>query len=126
MKSATTLLFAALFLFAAPAVFADEAPSATIEPVPVETQAADVQDETLATPAQDCSNTETLLEGTVLQETTPASQTCGSCSSSGCRGAIRGQFCYTGSGWGNCNIFSGGYMCPEGGWDCQCSSGDLP
>ena len=57
-----------------------------------------------------------------------APQSCGSCSSSGCRGAIRGQQCYLGSGqgWGNCNIYSGGYRCSTGGWECQCGSGPLP
>jgi len=58
----------------------------------------------------------------------PAAQTCGACSSSNCVGAPRGQSCYLGSGqgWGHCNIYSGGFMCPTGGWECQCGSGPLP
>ena len=57
-----------------------------------------------------------------------AGRSCGPCSTGGCNGAPRGQICYiSGQGWsGHCNIFSGGYMCPTGGWDCQCQAGDLP
>ena len=54
-------------------------------------------------------------------------QYCGACSTGGCAGAERGQICWLGSGrWGHCNIFSGGYMCTEGGWECQCEGGVLP
>ncbi len=57
------------------------------------------------------------------------SQTCGSCSSSNCNGATRGQLCYVGSGqgWGNCNIWLGN-MCSTGGWKCVCipSGGGIP
>jgi hypothetical protein len=65
------------------------------------------------------------LEG---QDPIPTTIYCGPCSTGGCAGAERGRLCYLGGGqgWGNCNIFSGGYMCPEGGWDCQCSGGVLP
>jgi len=55
-------------------------------------------------------------------------QTCGACSTSNCQGALRGQICYLGGSqvWGNCNIYSGGYRCSTGGWECQCGTGPLP
>jgi hypothetical protein len=56
-----------------------------------------------------------------------ATQFCGSCSEAICRGAIRGSSCRISTGvWGHCNIFSGGFRCATGGWDCQCRTGDLP
>ena len=56
---------------------------------------------------------------------------CGACSDPQCQGSPRGTFCWAGSPWnngpGNCNIYSGGFICsPGGGWDCQCGSGPLP
>ncbi len=53
---------------------------------------------------------------------------CGGCSDSQCVGVPRGQRCWlSGYGWtAHCNIFSGGYMCSTGGWECQCAPGDLP
>lgn len=56
-----------------------------------------------------------------------ATQYCGSCSDPICRGARRGQACgWDAGGQKHCNIFSGGFMCPTGWWECQCQSGDLP
>lgn len=56
-----------------------------------------------------------------------ATQYCGACSVPICQGARRGQGCgWDSGGQKHCNIFSGGFMCPTGWWECQCQSGVLP
>ena len=56
-----------------------------------------------------------------------ATQYCGACSEPICQGAARGQGCgWDSGGQKHCNIFSGGFMCPTGWWECQCRSGPLP
>ena len=133
MKLLKTLLCACFLLITASVVGAAELSLPTVdETVPaseapaVEAPAADA----VAPVKEDCNaeadpfqNAEWM--GTSL-ETGLAPQSCGSCSSANCNGAIRGQMCWTGSGWGNCNIYSGGYRCSTGGWECQCGTGPLP
>lgn len=42
------------------------------------------------------------------------------CSTSNCQGVPRGNPCYTGRGWGNCDLYLG-IQCSDGtGWDCRC------
>jgi|GEM_PF-6920576 len=42
------------------------------------------------------------------------------CSTSRCQGVPRGNPCWTGGGWGNCNLYLG-FQCSDGtGWDCRC------
>lgn len=137
MKVATTLLIAG-FLLATASFGADnpaaspetpglEAASPEITPSPQALPSENLDDEALATPAEGCEAGGDALIAMEWQEPTPAgTQYCGSCSTPNCNGAPRGQLCWTGSGWGHCNIFSGGYMCPTGGWDCQCKGGVLP
>lgn len=46
---------------------------------------------------------------------------CGTCGPApACDGKARGAWCWeSGQGWGTCDIYLG-YMCPAGGWDCNC------
>lgn len=125
MKIAATLMVAGLLLAAAPVVVAAEEDA----PVVVAPQSQDLLSQLLGgeapnTPAGQCDPA-TLVDG--QEPTLAATQFCGSCSETICRGSIRGGRCRVGVGsWGHCNIFSGGFMCATGGWDCQCQSGDLP
>lgn len=53
---------------------------------------------------------------------------CGDCSGI-CAGKTRGMQCVIpgpNGGFGNCNIYSGGERCENGGWSCQCGRGPLP
>lgn len=61
-----------------------------------------------------------------VTETSPL-DFCGTCSPSPCSGVQRGRICYLGGGqgWGQCNIFSGTYLCSDGYYRCQCE-GALP
>lgn len=132
MKRSLILLAAALLLTIASAgsVRAAEtagAPSPELVPAAQGVPTLSLGDATLSTPAESCQADATRLITTGGPDVTETStQTCGSCSTSNCVGALRGQFCNTGSGLGHCNIFSGGFMCPTGGWECQCESGALP
>ncbi len=57
------------------------------------------------------------------------SMQCGSCSSGGCAGGFIGQMCWTGGingQWGNCNLYSGGYSCTDGNFECSCGYGPIP
>lgn len=125
MKIAATLMVAGLLLAAAPAVAAAEADA----PVIVAPQSQDLLSQLLGgeapiTPAGPCDPA-TLVDG--QEPTLAATQFCGSCSEEICRGAIRGSSCRISTGiWGHCNIFSGGFRCADGRWDCQCRTGDLP
>lgn len=126
MKLIQRLLLAVLLVAPAAAALAD-APVVSPEPQPPASPAP-VTEEDLFSPAADCdpaAEAVTPIEG---QETLFATGTCGSCSSSNCVGAPRGQICHLGSGmgWGNCNIYSGGYRCSTGGWECSCGTGPLP
>lgn len=129
MKLTTTLLIAGLFLVTATAATAGEAeatqaalaveaPSATLQPFGVDAVVA---------PGANCGDAPDALTSVDGQEPIPTVGTCGSCSTDGCAGAPRGQICaLPWGGWGNCNIYSGGYRCSTGGWECQCGSGGLP
>ncbi|MCG8459146.1 MAG: hypothetical protein MI919_22960 [Holophagales bacterium] len=130
MKLSIRFLLTALLFALASVTWAAETPQPAVElPAPAAEQPSgdDTAAETLTTPAEDCDAAKTALVGTALDDIAYTTQTCGPCSSGGCSGATRGQLCWAGGqGWGACNIFSGGFMCPQGGWDCQCSTGDLP
>lgn len=129
MKLLKTLVCAAALLTSA-SVFAADAPlpSADTAKAAVEAPQADQ-----ATPEagvssdakKDCDPAADMFKNE-WQVEEKGFNSCGSCSSSNCRGALRGQSCWTGSGWGNCNIYSGGYRCSTGGWECQCGTGPLP
>lgn len=132
MNRSKSLLFATL-LFAAASVAAatenaDPSPevSQAIQPAATEALAG----ETLFAAAGDCEATSgDLLLDLGLPEPTPAAINCGACSTPNCQGAARGQRCHLGpiiGGWGWCNIYSGGFMCPTGGWECSCGTGPLP
>lgn len=128
MKLATTLLVAGLLFTTAPAVGAADEAAPILETAPPSqaSPAEVVGAEGIAAFAGGCQATDDPSLASDGQDATPASdQYCGACSTSNCDGAARGQMCWTGSAWGNCNIFSGGHMCSTGGWECQCSTGDL-
>jgi len=132
VKRATTLLAAGLLLMAAVAVHAAEpqaAPDLSVTPQLQVEPTTLVGDSVLASLGTGCGNeaSPTLAVGLPGAITT-GTQYCGSCSTSNCRGAARGQICSLGGGgFGHCNIFSGGYMCSDGsGWECQCEGGVLP
>lgn len=130
MKYAARFLVAGFF-FAAVSV-AGAAPAAQSPEVapPAAAPAADSLEATALVPAaSSCQADGQALIATGTPDATElAGKPCGACSTGNCGGAPRGQICYiSGQGWtGHCNIFSGGYMCPTGGWDCQCQSGPLP
>ena len=129
VKLATTLLVAGLLLTSAASGAAEEA--ATAREIAPQSQALLPQllgGEALATPAEGCAAPDpwALVSG---QEAVPAAvQTCGSCSVPNCRGSIRGGRCHLGSGlgYGNCNTFSSQLRCSTGGFNCQCSDGEIP
>jgi len=54
-----------------------------------------------------------------VTETSPL-DFCGTCSPSPCSGVQRGRICYLGGSWGQCNIFTGTYLCSDGYYRCQC------
>ncbi len=122
MKIAATLMVAGLLLAAAPAVVV----AGEDAPVVVAPQSQDLLSQILGgeAPITPCDPA-ALVDG--QEPALAATQFCGSCSEAVCRGSIRGGRCRVGTGpWGHCNIFSGGFMCPTGGWDCQCQAGGLP
>ena len=130
MKVFKTLMIALFLLSAATAVGATEADLVTLdaEPAAVETAEAQVPQVAEEAPSKtkDCENQNGSLFQSEWMEPAAGFNSCGSCSSSNCNGALRGQPCWTGSGWGHCNIYSGGYRCSTGGWECQCGTGPLP
>jgi hypothetical protein len=128
MKGVTSLLAAALLLALTSAVAAEAPPSgSTIVPAPATQAAEPTTDEALLGLGGECELDGDSLILTGIEGATPAVvQYCGSCSEPICRGAIRGSSCGTAGSGKHCNIFSGGYMCPTGGWECQCQAGDLP
>lgn len=128
MKLTTTLLVAGLLFATAPAIGAAEENTPVPETAPPSQASPSelVGAEGLAGVAGSCEATGAPLLAGDGQDATPTdTQYCGACSTSNCNGAARGQMCWTGSAWGNCNIFSGGFRCSTGGWECQCSTGDL-
>ncbi|MGD2116566.1 MAG: hypothetical protein PVG07_16045 [Acidobacteriota bacterium] len=120
-KLTLSLVAVALLLATASVAVAAETETA---PDLVETPAVDAP----VTPGASCGADGQPLVDLEGQEPIPTTQYCGACSTGGCAGAERGRICWiSGLGWqGHCNIFSGGYMCPEGGWECQCEYGPLP
>jgi hypothetical protein len=130
-------LFCALFLLmSATVVAADDAgvpavesavaqSAVTVDEVSVP-ETLDTAEEANSAVEKDCEPTDNGLFQNEWIQPTAAPNSCGSCSSSNCKGAIRGQACWTGSGWGYCNIYSGGFRCPTGGWECDCGVGPLP
>lgn len=132
MKIATNFLFAALVLALASAAGAAEAPATVAgeSPAPV-AQAA--PGEVVVAPAGHCERAPgaTLFSAGWKPAGAAASlvQMCGMCSNDPCKNVPRAQRCWkpgVSGGWGWCNIYSGGYLCEEGGWECQCGSGILP
>ena len=137
MKKATSLLFTALLLTlasvagaadvpaAAPA--AEAAPLAALDSAPIPSAF------TAPAAASECGRASVSSPFlTVAWEKGAdglAPNSCGACSTPNCNGALRGQMCWLGGiqgGWGHCNIYSGGYRCDTGGWECQCGVGPLP
>lgn len=136
MKLKATSLFSALLLTLAAASFAEGAGNAPAPAAPA-APAVSAQDEApvlVTTQGTVESNCEQAASAPLFQVAFEKPQTslalkCGSCSTSNCRGANRGQMCWTGGvngQWGNCNIYSGGNICDTGGWECQCGVGPLP
>lgn len=121
-KLTMNLLAVALLLVTASAVRA------------AETGTAPKLDTAQQAPALESSGTSCSTDGQSLvaadgQEPVPmAFNTCGSCSTDGCAGALRGSLCYTGTpqGWGYCDIYEGSNLCPRGGLDCSCGTGPIP
>ena len=129
MRAAATLLIVGFSLTMAPAVDAETSSASTAVFPPSENELAEAPpDAALVDPSSDCKAGGDPLSLTGLEEAMPvAVQYCGACSEPKCQGAIRGSSCKVSVGvWGHCNIFSGGYMCPTGNWECQCRTGDLP
>lgn len=131
----TTLLLGVLLLAFAPVAFAEEnpapAPEVTLpsEGLPEGTVLASVLVSQESAPEAQCEQPGSLFVPMAWQTSAQAlPRNCGACSSSNCVGAPRGQMCWVGGGfgWGNCNIYSGGYVCPTGGWECACGIGPLP
>jgi hypothetical protein len=130
MKAATVFLVALVLALTASVATADEAaPSADLVVSSQDVSPDLASDEALSL-ITDCEAGGIQWAAAGQDELNPAEvQYCGSCSESNCQGAIRGQICHLGGvsgGWGHCNIFSGGYMCSTGGWECQCRGGVLP
>ncbi len=130
MKLFKILMLACFLLMTASVVGAAETDLPNIEVEVATTEAADLNvpevSEEAATAKQDCENQAGGLFQPEWITPSAAPNSCGSCSSSNCKGALRGQACWTGSGWGWCNIYSGGFRCSTGGWECQCGTGPLP
>lgn len=133
MKLTTTLLLAGLLLVAVSAANAAAVP--TPHPLAQASQAqqaptsAATPAQVPATPATSCKMTagSLLMAAGAQPPVVDQSFTCGACSDSICVGAPRGQICgFDSGGYKHCNIFSGGFMCSTGGWECQCRSGALP
>jgi hypothetical protein len=128
MKLIQTVFVAALLVAAAPAALAaGQAPDLGAE---AEAPAAEapVDLSFLDAPAAGCEAEAGAALAVDDPEGSPVALSCGACSSANCQGANRGQICHLGigGGWGHCNIYSGGYLCPSGGWECDCASGPLP
>lgn len=125
MKIATNFLFAALLLAIASAAGAADQPAAA--PEKAGAAAVVVADEGHCEKAPGA----TLFTAGWQKADAAASlvQMCGTCSSDPCKNVPRAQRCWKpgiSGGWGWCNIYSGGNICEEGGWECQCGSGPLP
>lgn len=135
MKKATALLFTALLLALAtvagaadvPAAPAEPAPLAALDPAPVANAF------TAMTKSGECGrafvSSPFLTVAWEKGSEGLGPNTCGACSSSNCVGATRGQQCVRPGihgGFGNCNIYSGGWKCDTGGWECECGVGPLP
>ena len=133
MKKLQILLCALFLMMCATVAGAGEAGLPEVEtqaaveaPAPLAVQPADEPTDEAQTEAKpECDAPDGLFQSEWKQGVA-FNNSCGSCSSSNCRGAYRGQPCWTGSGWGNCNIYSGGFICSSGGWECSCASGPLP
>ncbi|MCB1057120.1 MAG: hypothetical protein KDD11_16580 [Acidobacteria bacterium] len=133
MKHLARLLVAGLFFATVSMAGAatPESSPAVAPPAPAAPAADSLEATPLVSVASSCQADGQSLIATGTPDAAPLAgpgQTCGSCSTGGCAGATRGRACYLGSGygWGNCNIYSGGYLCPTGGWECQCGQGPLP
>lgn len=118
MKAASVFSVAACLLLALPALGSETPPAADL-----------FLEESASTVGQDCEPTLDLEAALGMPDPTFAAINCGACSSSNCVGVPRGTRCHLGpfiggSGW--CNIYSGGFMCPTGGWECSCGTGPLP
>lgn len=134
MKTSTTLIVTALLLALASVAGADvpapapaEAPLAALDPAPIPSAV------TAPAPAGECGRASISSPFLTVAWEKPADglapNSCGACSTPNCNGALRGQMCWLGGiqgGWGHCNIYSGGYRCETGGWECQCGVGPLP
>lgn len=145
MKLKTLSMFSALLLALAAASFAEGAGNAPAQTAAV-AQAAAEAPAVPASPAEADApvllTSQSSLESNCDQAASPPlfqlafekpvaglAINCGPCSQSQCRGARIGQICWTGGvngHWGNCNLYTGGNFCEEGGWECQCGSGPLP
>jgi hypothetical protein len=133
MKIATTLVVTGLLLITASAVSAAtndsaQAPTAT---APAQSgQTLLVGDSLVSNLSGNCGADANQQIAAGTAEPTPQGplQFCGSCSTGGCAGRERGSICYLGGPvtWGHCNIYSGGYLCSTGSWECQCGYGPLP
>lgn len=123
MKHLTVPFFALVCLFVVAAVAAaSEVPEAAPETAPTETLDLFGPESSteISLEASDCNPEPTLdLDGEerVLMFSNDCSV---GCSTSRCQGVPRGNPCWTGSGWGNCDLYLG-YQCSDGtGWDCRC------
>jgi hypothetical protein len=131
MKLATNLLVAGLLLATASAVGAAEAEGAP-DPAPAPQSEASpslsLVGEWLVAASPDCGAGGEALLSLGGQEPVPTAMNCGACSTSNCVGVPRGTPCSLGGGQGSghCNNYSGGFTCPQGGWECQCGQGPLP
>lgn len=130
MRSLKPFLAAALLLALAPVAGAANQAATDLEiPAAPPSPSAAVALDDLFAAESGCGDAEpavAALDGQT-DEIQLATQYCGACSVPACQGARRGQGCgWDSGGQKHCNIFSGGFMCPTGWWECQCQSGDLP
>lgn len=128
-KLVGSLLAAALVMALAPAAAAVEPPAADLQSpaaAPAQAERTIALDDLFAAPG-DCAPADAVAPLAAEGEAKLAIGSCGACSDPICQGALRGQGCgWDSGGQKHCNIFSGGFRCPTGGWECQCQSGPLP
>lgn len=133
MKIVMTLVVAGLLVVTASAVSAAtndtaQAPTATASAQAVPTAPTLLVGESLVSNLTGGCGADHQLGAGTPEPTETAAGFCGACSLHNCAGLQRGTSCtnpMTGLK-GFCNIYSGGFKCSTGGWECECGSGPLP
>lgn len=123
----TMLLSSAMLIALAGVAGAAETAAPVAEVIPVVAAAAPA-DQAFVVKESECDRAP-LYQAAFAKPTAAFSMQCGGCSSGGCAGGFIGQMCWTGGingQWGNCNLYTGGYMCSDGNWECSCGAGPIP